>query len=142
MQIHDALCRAADHIEAHPQHFNFACNLVPLHCDQGGCALGWVGFFSGEFQSPWIYPGYGIEIDAVAHQFLAIKTPGRSCYFAPIVFYARMDEICGDCNWVDNARLCALGLRAYAKMYHPRVSDAIPAAVREIFATPAAAPTF
>jgi hypothetical protein len=140
MQMHDAIRRAADHIEAFPQHYDFYCNLVPLHCDQQACALGWVGYFSGEYQAPSsIFYGYGAEVDHVAHDYLGVKMPGYGSIMSTGRFYARMDELCGDEDWMHDAKLCAAGLRAYAAMYHPRVSSEIPAAVRAIFIDPVVA---
>ena len=139
MQIHDVIKRAALHIEWHPQNYEFTNNLVPLHRDQIGCALGWIGHFSGQFPHLDRFPHYGVEVDNVAHEYLGLSHFGRGPVVGVVLFYTRMDELCGSADWMQNAKLCALGLRAYARCYHPRVSSEIPMAVRDIFAAPVTA---
>jgi hypothetical protein len=46
MEIYDAIMKAADQIEWHPETYAFYANEVPGCCTKG-CLLGWIGYFMG-----------------------------------------------------------------------------------------------
>jgi hypothetical protein len=135
METYDAFLAAADHIESHPERFEFLCSLTPMGLNVCGCAIGWVGYFSERFRATEFAPGYGAPVEAVASVLFGI---GYNDKMDEIEFYVRMEKLCGSNAWKTNARLCAKTLRAYAALYHAHQREplpAIPAAVRAIFET-------
>lgn len=53
MSIYDAITSAADHIERHPQSYDFHNPLIPTNPGDTSCLLGWIGYFAGE--RPGVY---------------------------------------------------------------------------------------
>jgi hypothetical protein len=104
VNLYEAFMKAADHIESRPHLFNFDLYEMPGTCNTPGCALGWVGFFSGlEFS----HQGFiGVRTD-VSPQMLGIRSTE---------FYDRMAE--WGLNWMRDASCCARSLRLYAEKYH------------------------
>lgn len=98
-----AFLEAADHIEQHPEFFDFMVIGVPHDCGTPGCALGWVGFFG--------------KLRARTHSEVADFIGTRT-----FDFYDRMDSYVGE-KWTVNAALCAKGLRCYADEFHPAVNS-------------------
>jgi hypothetical protein len=47
MNIYNAIMKAADQVETHPESFDFWVNDIPERCGSPGCALGWIGFYLG-----------------------------------------------------------------------------------------------
>ena len=125
MNIYDATMRAADHIEARPDLWSFSRINVP-ECGSPGCAIGWIGHFSGVKAGESIYDVY---------KTLGIKT-GTD-------FYDQMSVLNGDDGnlWQCETRQVPKLLRLYADKFLKQ--DHIPESVREIFdvseATPARA---
>lgn len=97
--MRDAILKAADHIESHPETFHFMATDIPHACDSPGCALGWVGFFAG--------------IDANRVGQVADAMSINTCDF-----YDQMDKYAGR-EWIDRPELCAVALRGYANEFHP-----------------------
>lgn len=134
MNIFDAIMRAADQIEWHPELWDYDCVDVPT-CDGGGCALGRIGYFLG-------IRGH-VENVAEAMGLFHPTYPEWE-------FYNRIQAIVGEPSieemwprWADDHRFLlanapvaeiARALRAYAHKYHaPKPS--IPTEVRAIFET-------
>lgn len=100
--MRDAILKAADHIEAHPEAFHFMETRVPHVCGTAGCALGWIGFFAG------------LNAHSVGEVVAAMNTESFE-------FYDRMDKY-GGRTWIDDPTLCAKALRGYADEFHPALS--------------------
>lgn len=126
MNIYDAIMRAADHIEARPQLFNFRRIAVPGDCNTPGCALGWINFFS-RTDAGWL----------VRLEFDLYDENGRPGISAAVLgldagdFYERMHQF--GIGWSADATACARALRLYADKYHS--PKAIPESVWRIFET-------
>jgi hypothetical protein len=109
MDIRQAILKAADYIEANPSEFDFNAFCIPHPCGSPGCALGWIGYFSGLKPETFGF-------SRVAHEVMNLGIPGHGEF----VFYQRMDAICGGrYRWKQSAELCAHTLRGYADKYHP-----------------------
>ena len=147
--VYEAIMKAADHIERNPGAFNFMRLHLPNdhHCGTAGCAIGWIGHFSGmDFEK-----GAG----GVCRVHYNVCKPALGVEHE--TFYARMNEL-GQ-GWTGSASMCVSTLRKYAEKYHGheqtlsifdaieeasaslkaslrenRKRDLIPAGVREIFA--------
>ena len=115
MNIHDAVMKAADHIERNPHLFEFDMNPVPHDCGTPGCALGWVGYFmrTGECAAdvacvmslpsePWAECVWGWQPNDHTPEF---------------AFYNRMTDISGGTKWTRDPIICASTLRLYAAKY-------------------------
>jgi len=108
VNVYNAIMRAADHIENHPNEFNFSSVWIPgtddeRSCGTPGCALGWIGHFAGvkglsEIEMPWRLGFDGLWLDAVRN------------------FYARMDAL--NRRWRRDSIACSGALRLYAEKYH------------------------
>lgn len=126
MEIRQAILKAADHIEATPNDFDFSASGIPHACGTPGCALGWIGHFLGLADKNAWHVSYTKASGAL----------GVGHY----EFYTRMTEVEGGGpnwevgQWPLNAPACARTLRLYADKYHPAESRAlIPASVMRIF---------
>lgn len=127
--MYDAIMKAADWIGKHPELWNFQSLDIPNNCGTPGCALGWIGYWSGEQR----------DLFSVA-EALAVATPG--------IFYDRMSDINQGLSdwlyipvWNDStpkaAPIAARCLRVYAETYHGHEKKAgIPDSVRAIFEEP------
>jgi hypothetical protein len=116
MNVREAILKAAGHIEANPEQFNYYLCRVP-ECGTPGCAIGWIGHFAGCDRGKSIYRVE--EVTGVSN----------------FKFYMRMSEISRD--WKRDGEACAEVLRLYADKYHPapKVEHfGIPDSVRAIFA--------
>jgi hypothetical protein len=118
MNTQQAILKAADHIQAHPQLFDFEKTRVPCDGRTPGCALGWIGYFAGRTQAR-IRLMLGFSF---LHRGIAIVTlDGGSS--DPVIaltareFYERMDNLAVG-NWRVDASVCADTLRRYAARYH------------------------
>jgi hypothetical protein len=115
MDIRQAILKAADWIEKHPEDFMFSATQIPK-CGTPGCALWWIGHFSRMSLKTNDYESY----TTVAKEVL--RVPGEkllgngSPHFE---FYRRMDALLGHSGWMHYAPMCAEGLRLYADKYHP-----------------------
>lgn len=116
MDIRQAILKAADWIELHPEEFDFRETEVPA-CGTPGCALGWIGTFAGceRGSSIDMPPGSPTKL-------LGLNSQLR--------FYERMDAFFGggayantESRWRHNPMQCARGLRLYADKYHPATVD-------------------
>lgn len=111
MNLYNAIMKAADHIERHPNDFNFMQWCVPGSCGSPGCALGWIGFFAGlSGDAGSVALAMGMDPISAGHQ----------SHRADMVFYGRMyalypGEHCG--SW-KNLNVLPTALRAYAERYH------------------------
>lgn len=103
MDIYNAIMKAADHIERHPELFDFETMLVPA-CGTPGCALGWTAHFM-QFDHE----------DANVGDFAAKMLP-----WSEGAFYEKMNRVFGAMrfDWIGDAALCARTMRAYAAKYH------------------------
>lgn len=123
--VRAAILEAADFIEKHPKQFEFREPRMPRDCDSPGCALGWIGYFSGAdlpAEKRWDRPeGVPFEADCdtthykgrvsariVAEVFLH-TTEGQ--------FYNELNHF--SVNWTCYSDRCAKALRLYADAYHP-----------------------
>ncbi len=103
MNIREAILKAADHIEAYPQWFDYNPVIVPSRsCGTPGCALGWIGFFMG------------LGKKSVADVAFRMDLLGGS-----MEFYDGMNKVNKSAGWISNAEKCAKALRLYADKYHP-----------------------
>ena len=125
MNIRQAILKAADSIEDHPELFNFgSVNNPDKNCGTPACALGWIRFHLHGQQWTQCLTDTAIEMG------LSPKIE------ASTVFYSRMDEISGwIVSWRHSAKKCAKALRKYADIHHPITAQhtGIPDSVREIF---------
>lgn len=134
MHIHDAILKAADQIEQHPELFDFIEVGVP-RCGSPGCALGWITFFSEPTKH--IKRNYTCDFDVVYFD----GALGELGLLEPSQFYDRMDRFnllrfFTGARWTRDAQLCAKSLRKYAKKYHPKPKyGGIPTSVLGIFKT-------
>lgn len=122
MNVREAILKAADHIESHPDQFNFGSVEVPHKCGTPGCAVGWIQHFMNKDR--------GQMIDARCF------TGRLECGIARTedVFYGRMDSFAVG-QWRHCADLCAKALSLYADKYHPsEPRQGIPDSVARIFA--------
>ena len=116
MDIYSAIMKAADHIEQHPELFNFDNVRIP-ECGTPGCALGWIGHF------------LGIRIGEVINR--VASHPNLRAAPIPVdelVFYQRMDGIerkASGVNWMINPVACARYMRVYADKYHKPATPAL-----------------
>jgi hypothetical protein len=105
MNIREAILKAADHIEANPREFGFWFVYRPdgPGCGTPGCALGWVGYFSGAKAK---------NTGQIAEEVLGYDS---------LIFYSRMTKMtCGGTkDWHEDAAECARRMRIYADTYHP-----------------------
>src|SRR5947207_12116578 len=110
MNVHDAICRAADHVEQPPERFEFSCGITPGKPQDFACALGWVSYFLGHRDG-----SYSAGVNA-------LKIPGTFSTDAAVLFYWRLDELLGarggEMVWAHNPVLCVRALRRYAEKYH------------------------
>jgi hypothetical protein len=98
-KVRDAILRAADQIEAHPESLDFANIIVP-QCGSPGCALGWIGVFAQ-------ITGF---VSTVSEEVLGLED---------FQFYSRMVLLQDQTFWGRDATECARCLRLYADKYHP-----------------------
>jgi len=106
--MYDAIMKAADQIETNPETFSFSATRIPgKDCGTPGCALGWIGHFSGGNRKL---------------SFLSVPPQlGLDGYDGDGDFYYRMKVLCrgGDSSaWKFSASKCAETLRLYAEKYH------------------------
>lgn len=103
MNIRQAILRAADSIEAHPELFAFGSIENPNpDCGTPGCAIGWIAHHMGVEDWP-------------AHEDLIAYAMG----LIPLRFYYRMEGILE--GWRDDATICSKALLLYADKCHPSV---------------------
>jgi len=102
--MRDAILQAAFFLQEHPEKFNFSSILVPSSTNQRACALGWIGYFSGE---QWKHR----PVSEVADHLLGIND---------WAFYFRLDRIVKWFGlWTFSGRACSRALRKYADKYFP-----------------------
>ena len=120
-KIYQAIRKAADQIEAHPERFKINAIVIPEKggaCGSPGCALGWISHYYGVNPIKGYYRGLirAMRIDDDNE------------------FYERMAQLVGIhipanktiCSWSDlgewtrDAAECARLLRLYAEKYHTR----------------------
>jgi len=118
--IRQAILKAADSIEQHPELFNFHSVSLP-HCDSPGCALGWIAV---HLNSPELL--YSTGSGWWSEKLNKIMGTRGDAHF-----YQRMRNLYGGFKWRYTAKNCAKTLRKYADKYHPE--SAIPASVLAIF---------
>lgn len=118
--MREAILRAAEQIEKHPDTFNFYAGNIPRETSGPlgvGCALAWVGHYAGMSGS----------YDEVAREMGVpkIKVPGfvpkhleRDWETPHAQFYLHMRKL-GDGMWYFSAQKCARGLRRYADKFYP-----------------------
>jgi len=123
MNIYDAIMKAADTIEQHPDWYDFDKNTKP-DCGTPGCMLGWIGHYSGveltasEAEFPGLYTNR--TICAVGFDYSDIITESNK-HFGP------------DLRQTQCAADAAKAMRFYAeKHFKPK---GIPDSVRAIFET-------
>ena len=110
VKIYDAIMKAADHIERHPNDFYYQSNLVPYSCGTPGCALGWIGHFLGLRGSVHteVLPAIGLR-DLLDFSM------------------SRMDELVPVfSDWRHDPPECARALRLYAEKYHGHEKVRVP----------------
>lgn len=122
---HGAILMAADHIEQHPELFNFYVYSQPDHvCGTPACVLGWIAFFAGipatTPEKMGFFPVTRDHWDKAAVSTFIRTQEG--------LFYDRMDELSprpadrsvfSRMNWRYDHAVCATALRRYAEKYHP-----------------------
>ena len=107
MNAYKALNDVANHIEQHPERFNFWASKTPK-IDGTGCVLAWLNHFTGVSQEV-------LGLDAVSRRVLGVDS-GE--------FYYRMNKI--QLGWLLNGRSCAAALRQYAEVYHAEKPEVVP----------------
>ena len=117
MNIRQAILKAADQIERHPELFDFFSYKTPdPHCGTPGCAIGWISYYANV---PIIMKDTGINFDHVEQLLGCDETD----------FYDRMKGFIY--WWERDSSDCAQALRFYADKFHPE--QGIPESVRQIF---------
>lgn len=115
MNIYQAIMRAADHIEARPELFDFYAGNVP-ECDSPACAVGWIGHFAG-------MPAWTDHTDSTRALF-------------GLDHWVWIERVFGR-QWGDPGTRTADKvpglLRAYANKYHADQKPDIPADIRALF---------
>lgn len=103
--MRDAILQASFFLQEHPEKFRFRDIMVPRSERGTGCALGWIGYFSGQ---------QGHYVHTVSERLLGISD---------YRFYFRMDWIAWmpliGGVWTTSGRACARTLRRYADKYFP-----------------------
>lgn len=114
--IYQAILQAADHIESHPNDFDFGTVEIPHSCGSPGCALGWIGHFAKVRRQD----EDGIRLVARTDW----DDPRLPCLLnlKQEDFYSRMAELADpdkvDTEWMHDAADCAKRLRLYAEKFH------------------------
>lgn len=127
MNIRDAILKAADHLEANPQLWDFCSSTVP-DCGTPGCAAGWIGHFRGVPAGRCLAIGFANNME----RWLVEKN--SPMYYK--IFSERMSAI--DSQWPWSVKTAVKTMRKYADKYHPAEvttnhTDFIPATVRQLF---------
>src|SRR6267142_3249246 len=120
-----ALMKAADHIEANPDYFNFSTVVVPKNLSQHGCAIGWTAFFFERTKiRRWfrkVVPGvFCLASDETSEEMFGVDQGEFFRRMASLQLWFRIKPLD-----------CALALRQYAARYH-----GIPESVQRIFQCP------
>ena len=126
MNIRQAILRAADHIESHPELYEFHRNEVPA-CGTPGCMLGWIGYFLG-VKGSVVYavcPAMGLG-------------QGQDGFIRNGIHKLAVEEMkrrgSGWPDYAGDAKAAARLMRTWADRHHPAESRAlIPESVRAIF---------
>lgn len=105
-EIREAILKAADHIEAHPEEFNIYRGRYPSRGAQG-CALAWIGYFIGHEDCDFYWISVAEKLLPTMHE---------------LGFYRVLTEFIGNCEWTRQADLCAKALRLYADKHFPEES--------------------
>lgn len=117
MEIRQAILKAADWIEKHPEQFSFGSIQVG-GCGSPGCALGWISHFGGAIHGKHYYNWAARDFMKLAPETQAacgaLLPEIRAAEFT---FYNRMHVLKRDWQW--SAPDCAKGMRLYADKYHP-----------------------
>lgn len=115
--IYQAILQAADHIQRHPQEFNYSSTRIPqsVGCGAPGCALGWIGTFFGSLDG--LKTGDYNGISLIASPFMSERDT-KPMQVSQVEFYERMENLCGSSAWEKSGRACAATLRLYAAKYH------------------------
>lgn len=122
MNIYNAIMKAADHIEKHPERFDYWSTMVPHSEGCQACLLGWIGFYFGQTIRD--------DIHGPIDQRITLLGVHYSVFYAAI---AKMSDV-ASLSQADPKRLAA-GLRLYAAEYHEKAAiTGIPDSVRQIFA--------
>lgn len=101
--IRQAILMAADKIERFPGQFKFRICSVPQGPGGCGCAIGWIGYFSGERPKECVF-----------------HVSERVLHVGHTDFYDRMDHLQAPGEyWLLRADDCAACLRRYADTYYP-----------------------
>ncbi len=106
--LRQAILSAADHIESHPETFDFPETCVPHDCGSPGCALGWIAFAVGRRSGSChtAVEDIGLGVDHFYETMNALNS--------------QFEQRTGDCsNWMDEATLCATLMREYAEKHYP-----------------------
>lgn len=135
MNIHQAIMKAADHIESRPDLFNFFQTVIPNYCGTPGCALGWIGHFYGVNRFDFKGASFHGDVLCVGDQLLG--TPQRNLH-TNHPFYNRLDALNKGWRW--RASECAIALRLYAGKYHPAGVESSNGAFERFLATAMRAP--
>lgn len=119
--MREAILKAADHIEQHPEGFNFhVFENKPESLNGIGCPLVWIGYFNG------VVPD-GTE--SYARQIIEREMGSNLAEFCSHL--GAINYSFGPNNlWTKDAATCARALRKYADQFYP-----LPASVLEIFNT-------
>ena len=94
MNVYEATLATAELFEREPKMFDFSRVVVP-DCGTPGCAIGYIERFMG---------------------FEGVIDGNRSLGTTRTEFYERMSELVTR-EWINNASICAVGLRLYAEKY-------------------------
>jgi len=124
--MYNAIMKAADFIETHPDEFDYDAISKPHPCKTPGCAFGWIGYFAG-LSKKCAISSYTLQVVAKALGF----NYEEHCMHDGHPFYARLEDLSP--GWKDGAAVCAKALRLYAAKYHAPVKTGLPDIVRNIF---------
>jgi hypothetical protein len=111
--IREAILKAADFIERHPNQYEWTSILVPGF-DGSGCMLGWISYFMGKVP----YSGIQYEIEPGVTQSL---------------FYGRINSFGVYCSNIDGTT-APTALRKYAAKFHPIELRPVHEVVNELIA--------
>jgi hypothetical protein len=118
MNTYDAIMKAADQIEQHPDTLEFMAVAIPHDRTCLGCPLGWIGHFAGLSPATSNFTDVGVGVLGLSDLLrdwdrLPFEQLGRE-----FEFYRRMDALLDSEDWRHSADDCAKALRLYAAKYH------------------------
>jgi hypothetical protein len=136
MNVRQNLLRAADHITANPQQFDFSEGAVPGRADRG-CAIGWAAYFAGVRQGRNVHRRPALAAVGVGVENEVLGFYDAALFYNRMDKFDREDDVRYQQGWRRNPQRAAELLRRYADCYHPDetkpVKRGLPQSILNIF---------